>query len=114
MKLTALRFLLPAVAAATIFVAGCSHPAPYYPPPPPPPPGAAVPPLVQMAEQNGFREGVDHGARDSATGRGYQPRRERVFRDAPGYDPNYGPRGPYVQYFRSAYLRGYDKGFYHR
>jgi len=67
-----------------------------------------------MAEANGFRAGVDEGSRDAANGFGYAPQRGRLYRQAPGYDPNYGPRGPYVQYFRSAYVRGYDKGFYHR
>jgi hypothetical protein len=114
MKLRFLRFLLPGVAAATIFLGGCSHPQPYYPPPPPPPSGVAVLPLVSMAEQNGFRAGVDDGSRDAYRGSGYAPRRDRRFRNAPGYDPNFGPRGPYVQYFRAAYLRGYDKGYYRR
>ncbi|QHN03460.1 hypothetical protein FTO74_08830 [Granulicella sp. WH15] len=109
------RFFLPTVAAMAISLVGCSHPIqPYYPPPPPPPSNAPVPQLVEMAESNGFRAGVDDGAHDAYTAAGYAPRSNIRFRKAPGYDPNYGPRGPYVQYFRGAYLRGYDKGFYHR
>lgn len=107
-----LRVFLPGVASAALLLGGCGHPQPYSPPPPPP--YARVPPLVQMAEANGFRAGVDEGRRDAANGFGYAPQRGHLYRQAPGYDPNYGPRGPYVQYFRSAYLRGYDKGFYHR
>jgi hypothetical protein len=74
----------------------------------------AVPPLVDVAERNGFRGGVDDGRRDAVSGFGYHPKHDRRFHETPGYDPNLGPRGPYVQYFRGAYLRGYDKGFYQR
>jgi hypothetical protein len=58
--------------------------------------------------------GSDAGVRDAYGGFGYQPRRGRAFHDAPGYDPALGPYGPYRDAFRSAYLRGYDRGFYRR
>jgi hypothetical protein len=97
---------------ATLAVAGCaSHP--YYPPPPPPPPPyQGLPPLVRLADQNGFRMGSDDGARDAYRGSGYHPQRDRKFRDTPGYDPNLGPFEPYRHAFRDAYLRGYDIGFH--
>jgi hypothetical protein len=52
--------------------------------------------------------------RDAYHGFGYQPRRDRAFHDTPGYDPGLGPYGAYRDAFRSAYLQGYDRGFYRR
>ena len=111
-----LTVLIPLLASTAVLLAGCSHPVYYAPPPPPPPPPgyAAAPPLIQAAEQNGFRAGLDDGARDISYGRGYRPQADRKFKAAPGYDPAFGPRRPYVDAFRNAYLRGYEKGFYRR
>jgi len=100
------------LSAAILFSSGCAQRT-YYAAPPPPPPTQA-PPLVGEAEHNGFRAGVDDGARDAVNGFGYHPKHDRNFHDTPGYDPRLGPYGPYQSYFRSAYLRGYDKGFYRR
>ena len=102
------------VAGASLMLAGCGPR--YYPPPPPPPPPpyTAVPPLVQQAEQSGFRAGVDDGARDAMNGYGYHPQGDRNYAITPGYDPHLGPLGPYRKYFRNAYRRGYYKGFYHQ
>jgi hypothetical protein len=73
-----------------------------------------APPLAQEAGHNGFRMGMDAGVRDAYNGFGYHPKRDRAFHDTPGYDPRLGPYGPYQNYFRDAYLRGYQQGFYHR
>jgi hypothetical protein len=108
-----LKLLLPVLASTAVLLAGC-HPAYYGPPPPPPPPGYAVAPLIQSADENGFRAGMEDGTRDLNYGRGYRPQADRKFHNAPGYDPALGPRGPYVEHFRGAYLRGYDKAFYRR
>ena len=91
---------------------GCAHP--YYPPPPPPPPGAQIPPLLQLADRNGFDSGRADGERDAAAGYPFGARRTRAYRETPGYDPQLGPLGPYRNAFRNAYLRGYDRGFYRR
>ena len=95
-------------------LAGCSH-RDYYAYPPPPPPVAAypgeVPPLVRLADQNGFRAGFDEGNRDVYNHAGYRPRKGRIYHDAPGYDYRLGPIPPYVDAFRSAYVRGYDQAF---
>lgn len=109
------RFALPLLAAATLFTAGCASRT-YYAPGPPPPPVAYynAPPLTERAEHEGFRIGSELGARDSYNGYGYRPKHDRAFHDTPGYDPAMGPYGPYRDAFRSAYLRGYDKGFYRR
>ena len=74
--------------------------------------GSQVPPLVQLADRNGFRAGFDDGNRDLYYRAGYDPRRNPAYRDAPGYDYHLGPIPPYVDAFRIAYLRGYDKAFY--
>jgi hypothetical protein len=89
---------------------GCHHT--YYAPPPPPP--AGPPPIVQMADRNGFETGRSDGARESNAGYPFAPRRTRAYHDTPGYDPAFGPFNVYRDTFRNAYLRGYDRGFYHR
>jgi hypothetical protein len=105
--------LLPVSALAALMFTGCAQPA-YYPPPPPPPVAVAPPPIVQMADANGFHAGMEDGLRDLNRGFGYRPQGDRRFHDAPGWDPNFGPRRVYVDNFRRAYLRGYDKAFYRR
>jgi hypothetical protein len=91
-------------------VLGCAH---NYPPPPPPV-YAQAPPLVQLADRNGFETGRSDGARDAGSGLPFSGRRTRAYNDTPGYDPQLGPFPAYRNAFRNAYLRGYDKGFYHR
>ncbi len=103
------------VAFVPLLLAGCRHEEAYAPAPPPPPPVSyvgQVPQLIQQAQRNGFRAGVDNGARDAYYRAGYTPRRDRRYTDAPGYDYRLGPIQPYVDAFRNAYLRGYDQGFY--
>jgi hypothetical protein len=107
------RFALPLIAAACLLTTGCSHRT-YYGPPPPPPPYGGPSALVQSAEQQGFRSGVDAGSRDAYDRTGYHPKRNRIFHDTPGYNPSFGPFGPYRSHFRDAYLRGYNQGFYRR
>jgi hypothetical protein len=114
------RFSLP-LAAVALFAAGlfsltgCAHQPTYVAvAPPPPPPGyrEQAPPLVQVADRNGFQSGVDAGYHDAMSGRGYLPRHNRAFHDTPGYDPSLGPLPVYRSAFRNAYLRGYDQGFH--
>ncbi len=99
--------------ASTLLLAGlgCAH---NYPPPPPPSPPSVAPPLIQLAERNGFETGRSDGARDSANGEPFHARATRAYHDTPGYDPQLGPFGPYRDAFRNAYLRGYDRGYYRR
>jgi len=109
-----MKRLLPfatTLSVAILALAGCAQRT-YYAPAPPP--QQFAPPLAQEAERNGFRMGVDAGSRDAYNGFGYRPKRDRAFHETPGYDPRLGPPGPYQSYFRSAYLHGYDKGFYRR
>jgi len=104
------RLLLAAASSLFLFAGlGC---APHYaPPPPPPPPVAQVPPLIQLADHNGFETGRSDGARDVESGAPYKARSTRAYHDTPGYDPHLGPFGPYRDAFRNAYLRGYDQGY---
>ena len=88
---------------------GCSHPT--YVAAPPPPPPAQMPPLIALADRNGFETGRADGQRDVESGRPFEPRRTRAYHDTPGYDPHLGPFEPYQNAFRNAYLRGYDRGF---
>lgn len=91
------RWIPVLLVATALLSTGCAQ-CTYYAAPPPPPPQTSL--LIDSAEHNGFRAGMEDGARDSYNGF--------------GYDPQFGPLGPYQSYFRNAYLRGYDKGFYRR
>ena len=104
------RLLLPLASVVLFAGLGCAH---HYPPPPPPP-VAQAPPLVQVADRNGFELGRTDGGRDSANGLPFSARRTRAYRDTPGYDPQLGPYPVYRDTFRNAYLRGYDRGYYRR
>jgi len=110
------RIFAVLLAVPLLFAAGCAQRTTYAyaPPPPPPPPPYSAPPLIERATHEGFRIGSENGARDAYRGFGYQPRHDRAFHDTPGYDPAFGPYGPYRDAFRDAYLRGYDQGFRRR
>jgi hypothetical protein len=84
------RVVLTAASSLFLFAGlGCAHH--YAPPPPPPPPIAQAPPLIQLAEHNGFETGRSDGARAAESGAPYAARRTRAFHDCPGYDPHLGP-----------------------
>jgi hypothetical protein len=100
--------------AALALLAGCaSHPAYYVAPPPPPPPAAAyVPPVIQVARQNGYADGMRIGERDRIEGHSYRPTYSEHYANTPGYSPQLG--GPFWQYqsqYREAYMRGYRRGY---
>jgi hypothetical protein len=116
MKRIALPLAAVALSAAGLFsLTGCAHHTTYVAvAPPPPPPGyrEQAPPLVQVADRNGFDAGMHAGSHDAMSGRGYQPRHDRAFHDTPGYDPSLGPLPVYRNAFHNAYMRGYDQGFH--
>ena len=107
--------ILAAASFAMLSGFGCANRYASAPPPPPPsgPVYNQVPPNIQLADQNGFRDGERDGARDAYEGRPYRARSTRAYFDTPGFDGNLGPFPPYQNSFRLAYLRGYDKGFRH-
>jgi len=107
MNLSPRLFLVLLGTAALLSSAGCASHA-YYAPPPA---YAQRPPLIELADHNGFQTGSSDGAREAYSGRPYSPQHTRAFHDTPGYDPSLGPFGPYRNAFRDAYLRGYDMGF---
>ena len=113
MKRVGSSFLL----LAGLALSGCDD-RPYMvaprPPPPPVPVAAAPTTNLELAGKNGFRLGLDEGDRDSSQGLKFDPKRAAAYHDAPGYDSSLGPSGEYADAFREAYLRGYDKGYYHR
>lgn len=105
-------FALPLACLLTV---GCaSHPNYYVAAPPPPPAAYGVPPLVERAQQEGFRIGSQEGARDAYNGSGHHPQHSRAFHDTPGYDPAMGPYGAYRDAFRNSFVQGYDRSYYRR
>jgi hypothetical protein len=114
MKRLSLPLAAAAVSAAGLFsLTGCAHHTTYVAVAPPPPGyREQAPPMVQVADRNGFQAGVDAGSHDAMSGRGYQPRHSRAFHDTPGYDPALGPLPVYRSAFRNSYMRGYDQGFH--
>jgi hypothetical protein len=106
------RFAFPLLTLSLSVLAGCAHQAYVAVAPPPPGYREQAPPLVDVADRNGFQAGVDAGSRDVMTGRGYHPQHSRAFHDTPGYDPHLGPYPVYRSAFRNAYMRGYDQGFH--
>ena len=109
MKFTAAGLLLLASAA---LLAGCSSHPTYYAAPLPPPVAYAEPPLIQVAHQNGFADGVRFGEKDRVDGHSYRPAYSSRYANTPGYSPQLG--GPFRQYqsaYREAYVRGYRKGY---
>jgi len=99
------------VVASSLLLFGALGCAPHYVAVVPPPPPGEMPPLIALADRNGFDTGRADGARDVESGRRPEPRRTRAYHDTPGYDPHLGPFEPYQNAFRNAYLRGYDRGF---
>jgi hypothetical protein len=109
------RFALSFAAAACLLTAGCATPHNYYVASPPPPPGYnSVPPMIERADHEGFRDGSEDGARDAYNRYGHHPQRDHKFHDTPGYDPAMGPYRSYRDAFRNSYLRGYDQAYYRR
>lgn len=96
--------------AGILALTGCaSHPR--YVAVGPPPPPAYGPGIVQIAQQNGFRDGQSDGARDLVQRATYRPRYDRRYANTPGYDGRMGPYPVYRDAYRTAYLRGYNTGF---
>ena len=103
------RLVITLAASACLLISGCTQRV-YAPPPP----GAYGSPLIQQADDRGYRAGFNDGSRDAVNGTGYHPRRDRKYAETPGYEPSFGPYPPYRDAFRNAYLRGYANAFNRR
>ena len=106
------RLSLLLLTAGALLTAGCSSNR-YYAATPPPPPYAfrGQAQQIDFAEHQGFRAGVDDGARDAYAGHKFKPEHDRKFHDTPGYDPQMGPYGPYRDACRNGYVHGYANGY---
>jgi hypothetical protein len=111
------QFVMAAAAlAGSLAIAGCGHPAYYAAPMPPPPPVAyaytAPPPIAEVAQNNGYADGLREGREDRWHGHSFRPRHSDRFEDAPGYSPSLGgSHREYRHIYRDAFYRGYQEGY---
>jgi len=66
---------------------------------------------ISIARQNGFRDGVNDGRKDRATGHSYRPTQDDNYKNAPGYSSSMGDRQQYKDAYRQAYQQGYQQGY---
>jgi hypothetical protein len=68
--------------------------------------------IYQVAQQQGYRDGLYTGSNDAQRGQSYNPQRSHFYREAnSGYNSSYGNRGQYQQAYRQGFLQGYQQGF---
>ena len=68
--------------------------------------------IYQVAQNEGYRDGLNTGARDAERGQSYNPQRSHYYKDATdGYNSSYGNKGQYKQAYRDGFLRGYQEGY---
>ncbi len=66
----------------------------------------------RIAEERGYRTGLDRGRDDVNHRRSFNPRRSEHFRDGDsGYHSQYGSLAAYRGVYRQAFRRGYDEGY---
>lgn len=66
----------------------------------------------RIAQEQGYRDGVDHGAEHAREGKRFNPESTRHYKDATeGYRSEYGNKEQYKQTYRDAFRRGYDEGY---
>jgi hypothetical protein len=67
---------------------------------------------LNAARQNGYRDGINDGARDRRTGHSNRPTHDDNYRHADhGYIPTYGNKDYYRQAYREAYQNAYEQGY---
>jgi hypothetical protein len=67
---------------------------------------------ANQAAQIGYRDGVNDGRNDAATGHSFRPTYDRNYRIATdGFSVLFGDWGAYQQQYRLAYLQGYQAGY---
>lgn len=68
--------------------------------------------VYRIAQQNGYREGFEHGNQDRARRRNYDYDDSSEYRNATsGFRSEYRDRNLYQQGFRDGYRRGYEEGY---
>jgi hypothetical protein len=68
--------------------------------------------IYQIAQNQGYQDGLNTGANDANRGQSYDPQRSHYYRNATyGYNSSYGNREAYKQAYRNGFLRGYQEGF---
>ena len=69
----------------------------------------------EIGYQRGFRDGANHGVRDSRNREGFNYSHGRDYRNGDkGYRRHYGPRHEYAAGYRAGYANGYRSGFRNR
>jgi len=64
-----------------------------------------------IAQQNGYRDGVNDGRKDRATGHSFRPTQGDNYKGAPGYSSSMGDRQQYKDAYRQSYQQGYQQGY---
>ena len=68
--------------------------------------------IYRIAQDQGYRDGVDHGAEQAREGKRYNPESTRHYKDATsGYRSEYGNKDAYKQAYREGFRQGYDEGY---
>lgn len=68
--------------------------------------------IYRIAQENGYRDGITHGAEHRSESKRYNPTSTRHYKDADdGYRSEYGSKDAYKQAYRDGFQRGYDEGF---
>lgn len=68
--------------------------------------------IYRIAQDQGYRDGMDHGAEHARDRQSYNPEGTRHYKDATeGYRSSYGNKDAYKQAYRAGFRRGYDEGF---
>ena len=65
----------------------------------------------RIAQESGFRDGRNDGAKDRATGHSFRPTQGDNYKNAPGYNSSMGDRQQYKNMYRQAYQQGYQQGY---
>ena len=68
--------------------------------------------IYEIAQDQGFRDGLNTGANDASRRQSYDPYRSHFYRNATfGYRYSFGNREAFKQAYRNGFLRGYQDGF---
>lgn len=65
--------------------------------------------IYRVAQDQGYRDGLDHGASHGRDGKRFDPEGTRQYRNADqGYRSEYGNKEEYKQVYRESFRRGYE------